>query len=284
MCSEASTGSHDLKGVPMGVNGANMLKSLRVVLLIFSLSAASYAQKPTEITVSGLEIEVVDASFSGGNVGRFKVTDESRIPVVAMHFRYGCDARVKQTPIVDFLVSERYQTSIGSLKTYTTLFMSADILNCPGGVDAAIFADGHSEGDPKSIADIYSWRKGVYKGITYVMPLLSKIVQPESETEQPNALVAITHRESAIRQDRSSNMHENQGEFFLIGAVADSLVKEQPFGIPSDSTQFKGPDVDQVIKTEHLDHSRASAFVLRRKLLEWQHDLEGNLNPQPNMP
>jgi len=77
-------------------------------------------------------------------------------------------------------------------------------------------------------------------------------------------------------------MQERIWETFTLGNVADCLAKEHGILVPSDATPLRGPLVEQVMKSEHLDHARANAFVLRRKLLEWQNNLAGHLVPQPN--
>jgi len=163
-----------------------MTKILGTGLAAFYLSALCCAQMPAAVTVPSIKTEVTPDSFMGNSIGHFLVTNESKVPIVALHFVYGCG--LKQWYIFDPLVEVLMHPPIGYLETYTPNFGGADIWNCPGGVDAAVFADGHNEGDPAKVAEIYSSRRAVDEGIAFVLPLVSAVV--ESEAEQPHSLVA----------------------------------------------------------------------------------------------
>ena len=42
-------------------------------------------------------------------------------------------------------------------------------------MNAAVFSDGHVEGDPKAVGDIYSARRGAYKALEESIELLNSI-------------------------------------------------------------------------------------------------------------
>jgi len=213
--------------------------------------------------------------------GNYVVTNLGNIAITAMHFSFGCSSKVKQTPTFDTLVEYGAPTSrpITHLQTWTSNFSSTEILTCPGGIDAAIFADGHAEGDSQKILDLYAERSGIDKGIKFALPLLDKVI--ESESNQPEALVQIADTIQSVTQNVTIKIQERTGEWLVLSVVAGCLTREGEFSVPSDATKSRGASIQAVMKTENMNHARANAYVARRKLLEWQKDLEGNLTPQP---
>lgn len=235
------------------------------------IAAAGIGQSPSPATVLGVTTEIkrsVDQTD-----GQYLIANESNAPIVAMHFRYGCgDLKTRQ--LFDVLVNYGTEHPIPYQKTWTSGFGSPEILSCPGGVDAAIFADGHTEGEQKKVEEIYHERRGVYDGIAFVLPLLDAVVR--SDTQKEEALLAISNKVAEMGNKPPDDRPALWGETGLLRVVTDTLEKERPMGIPSDMTPSEQA-VEQVMKNEHLSHASAAAFAIRARLLTWQRDLAGNL-------
>ena len=252
-----------------------MGKPYRLAFLSLYLPIACAAQTPAVITVPGIKTEVVPSKIFGPGVGSFLVTNESQIAITAMHFTFGCyTPKQMQNSIFDSLlyVPDR---PIEPQQNRTSRFGSQEIPTCPSGVDAAMFADGHVEGDPKAIDKIYSWRRGFDKGITFAIPLVAAIAQ--SEGERSHAVTSLAEKSNQVNQDLAVDVDERMAEVFLLRTVIECLQKEQQLGTPSDRTRAREPNVGDVMRAENLDHTQAVAYVLGRKLTEWKSDLIGHL-------
>jgi hypothetical protein len=147
-----------------------------------------------------------------------------------------------------------------------------------GGVDAAIFSDGHSEGDPAGVSDIYERRRGVYMGLITVLPLLDTIANQGANA----ATVADTiHRlHQLLPNDRAITSGQRKG-LEQIYAGAESLLRSQRdiVGLYDPSKYPPQPSINQVAKVNGIPREQAHAIVVMKKYQGLKEFLEANLEP-----
>ena len=247
-----------------------------LALLSVSFSAAGIAQVPAALSVPSIETYYEAYPGIPGRLepyGKYSFRNLSKAAVVAVHFTYGCDTRLKQSQVNDSLVESGFR-SVNYLETAKTQVGNADVLTCPGGIDAASFADGHQEGDSAKLDLIHSQRAGALKAIAFAMPLLEDVAQ--SEANQPHALIALNNKLHHAGQDRSLSVGEWLGEIWVLGEVADALVQERTFMVPTLRQQPPEQNIQHVMSSDGVNRTRATAIVLRRELEDWQKLLEGH--------
>lgn len=243
-----------------------MKQQLLLVTLCVSLAMATVAQSPVATNVPSVTTEVL----ANGRSGELAVTNKGQTAITAMHLSFDCGRNEHS-----FFDSVLYDFEpIRPLKTWTYPFQSP-IRSCASVVDAAIFADGHSEGDLRIIGEIYSNRLGYDKGLALAIPIVDTVAK--SGDEQHHAVASLVAKSKQIHADRGINLDERIGESSLLYIVSDCLEKG---GWPR--PQFEvgrpdGPEVATVMRSENLNHTQAAAYVLRSKLMEWETNLHGHL-------
>jgi hypothetical protein len=145
-----------------------------------------------------------------------------------------------------------------------------------GGVDTVIFSDGHSEGDPQGVNQIYERRHGDYKAIAQVLPLLDKIVnQDASPTE-----VADTIHHFGIPNDATISRGEREGLQQVYMGVESLLRRQGDITGLYDPTKYP-PDqrIEEVAKDKGIPREQAHAIVIRQKYQRLEAFLRDNLEP-----
>ena len=146
----------------------SLLVLLSLSLLTFNLSAQITSVKESAVTQSEL-----------GQAWQEVIENHSFSSIVAPHTTFECPIKSKSGQTVNEgraslqrdIVAESY--SLGAIPSNVAVEVPAqDPSKCSGGVDAVIFSDGHSEGDPDAVNAMYQKRLGYYKGLTEVLKLL----------------------------------------------------------------------------------------------------------------
>jgi hypothetical protein len=145
-----------------------------------------------------------------------------------------------------------------------------------GGVDTVIFSDGHSEGDPQGINQIYERRRGDYKAIAQVLPLLDKIVSQEASPTE----VADTIHRFAIPNDATISQGEREGLQQVYTGVENLLRRQGDITGLYDPTKYP-PDqrIEEVAKDKGIPREQAHAIVIRQKYRRLEAFLADNLEP-----
>ena len=157
---------------------------------------------------------------------------------------------------------------------------AADPSVCPGGIDAAIFADGHTEGDPVQIEAILERRRGINEAIGSALPLLQKIAANKETSLQVQA--AFSELEAAANHNHSLSGPERLGMHSLFQRLRLTLITNQGVLItPSDKNLRRPPDYSEIAATQNMSLEQTQASVIARKLQEWRADLEGSLKRAP---
>jgi hypothetical protein len=78
-----------------------------------------------------------------------------------------------------------------------------------GGVDAIIFADGHTEGNPQQVKKLYMQRRGAYRALGEIIALLDAIVSKGEATQHIADI--LDHRSKALVGDLSIDGYQKSG-------------------------------------------------------------------------
>ena len=230
------------------------------------------------------QIQNVQESFSETPRGwKHRVQNLGDSAIVAVHATFQCPkvgAKSQQNAELrsDYLVAYGHDKPIpaGAMSEFPMQPWAAD---CPGGVDAVIYANGKSQGDPKILSDIYERRRGVFEGIAFAQKLVDSVANSGAD---PNQVASVLRaRISSVNANTKLSVSEWRGEIFALSAIAIVLEDQHDLLIPSDNTPQHQQRVEQVMAEKNISHQQAHAIVIGRKLRVWSTDLEGNLQPAP---
>jgi hypothetical protein len=156
---------------------------------------------------------------------------------------------------------------------------AADPKSCPGGVDALVFADGHSEGDPQQVKNIFDQRLGIYKEIDEMIKMLQTVGTGKKSPQW--TIGALMDRATMISNGGlGGNSFEQRGRYVADTTARLSLQVEHGWHTPSDdTTETRQPSVEKVMETDHLSRTQANALVVTRKFEEWKAVLAGHTEP-----
>jgi hypothetical protein len=218
-------------------------------------------------------------------LGGWKLRIENRYsaPIVAMYISYKCPATAEHARYgyafrYDHLLHYGGDPPIAPGRFLgNTLPTTAG--DCDGGVEAVVFADGHSDGDPEAVQDIYRRRVGVSEGIAFSLPLIEQV----SLAGAKPADIAKTLRDKSKTDslDTSKSSAEKEGERYVLAWVAWLLEKQHDFWVPSDVLPGNQPGIEEIMQARGITREQAHGMVLKRELEEWNADLQGNLDPPP---
>jgi hypothetical protein len=154
----------------------------------------------------------------------------------------------------------------------------ADPSECNGSVEAAIFSDGHIEGDPDVVdRDLFSPRRGAYKALEYSIQQLASVYTQHMPIEH------VIDTLEAKRQSSVQGKTEAAGGYtFILGIVLNALRKPRTtYHLPPDNFGPKRPQpsIEDVMSTNGLSRDEARVMAFTKRLGEWKSLLEGNLQP-----
>jgi hypothetical protein len=242
-----------------------MRPALVVVLVGFLLCPASFAEVPSIIEGSAFEVQQPEHWHRV-----FK--NQSASSLVA--FRGACHGPKGGRIVLHdaLLYTGNHNIHPGESIEVTV----ADPSECNGSVEAAIFSDGHIEGDPHVVdRDLFSSRRGAYKALEYSIQLLNSVYAQH---------VPVEHVIDSLEAKRQSSLHESTeasgGYTFILIEVLRTL--RQPhvsIHVPSDDFGPKRPQpsIEDVMNANGLSRDEARVLVFTKRLEEWKSLLEGNL-------
>src|ERR1700761_818115 len=153
---------------------------------------------------------------------------------------------------------------------------AADPAECPGSIDAAIFSDGHTEGNPFEVDAIFQRRRGIYEAIDSALTLLEDRVANKRTALQVET--SFSDLESSANNDHTLSGPERLGMQMLFRRLRLTLKTNQGVLItPSDWTTVRQPTYDEIAAKQQISMEQAQAIVIAKKLREWRADLEGFL-------
>ena len=248
---------------------------LAVVLLFSRFFSVAEAQTPLT--------NVIESQLNTLHGWKDRVENHDPHAIVALHLTITCPpqdgfGRSEYVSTMDPLVNWGLDHPIESGGNLA-IDIPAPRVGCGGGIDAVVFSDAHSTGDPEAIRDIYRRRLGMSEGIALSLPFLDQISSSEAHAaDVANTLAAISKKRS---RDLTRPDAEGSGEFYMLGVVVSFLRSQHGWIVPSDRTAARKPGIEETMTSLGIPREQAHAIVLKRKLEEWNADLEGHLQPPP---
>jgi hypothetical protein len=247
------------------------------LLAVTLVPACAAAQVPSIHESGAFDSGKRAGTLSGSPVIVWTDTIENRgsSSLVAFHATYDCP---QSKTLYDYDYLFRYGLDLSIPPGDSVEIIAADPDQCPGGVDAAIFSDGHTEGDAQEVSPIYARRRGTYKALGESIKLLSAIAAQEKTPQQVIDIFASEcHR---IARDQTSDGDERTAMIALYSVLKVAL--RDPVATlraPSDKTA-RQPSLAEVVKANNFSREQAQATMIIKKLNEWRADLEDNLYPK----
>lgn len=207
--------------------------------------------------------------------------------IVALHASFKCPLRSKTGKKVASQSLNAYErdtlVNYGAARNVPpggiVELLVQDPSECSGGVDAVIFTDGHSEGDPHWVNEMYQRRRGVYNGLTEALQLLGTIA---NQGGNPADVADSVHRRiDSIMRNKTIAFEERLGQRQFYTEFESLLRSQMDLAVPSNATPYRQPSITDVAQINGIPMEQAHAIVISKKFQEWQADLEGNLEPPP---
>jgi hypothetical protein len=219
------------------------------------------------------------------------VENQSSRSIVAMHTTFDC---IRSTPTGDRKAGVSGGFDVLSIPTYleiheaipsgdATTMPAGDPSRCSGGVDAVIFADGHSEGNPRWVNEDQQTWVGVHQGIIESLPLLAKVANQEADLAEVEDLLRdrkVSIPEFPLDINRTFD-RKKIGERLVYTNLESLLHSMRGWKAASDSTphsQLRSEEVAEVQATgiPRKQEPKVATFLVS-KLQEWKTAVENGL-------
>jgi len=149
---------------------------------------------------------------------------------------------------------------------------------CDVGVRAAIFSDGHSEGDPQFVEELFASRRGAYQALRDTIKLLTSVYTQH---------VAIADILNKLDQEHQSNLQSGSAEsggYNLVLFDISNFLRE-PSVAWRFPPEYQGqkqqlPTIEDVMAANGLSHDEARVMILNKRLEAWKALLGNNLQPR----
>jgi hypothetical protein len=241
------------------------------------LLVKGYAQAPSireELPSNSLSADARTAAHPG--MWKEVIENHGSSSLVAFHATFHCGTKgnilYNHDPLF-FYGRDKVISPEGSFE-----IEAADPSECPGGIDAAIFSDGHTEGNPFEVDTIFQRRRGIYEGIGSALTLLDDMAANKRTALQVQS--SFSDLEASAYKDHTLNGPEKIGMRIFIERSRLTIKTNQGVLItPSDRTVGPQPTYSEVAATQNVSIEQAQAMVIAKKLREWRGDLEGFLSP-----
>ena len=252
---------------------------------LFSLLAVSILPLFGSAQVPGIhENGAFSQEFPGENqsstphiLWREVLENRGTTSIVAFHANFNCGRKFGNA-LFDHDPFFNYGDDVDIPPGGSVEIIAADPSRCPGGVVAAIFSDGHSEGDPQEVNNLYARRRGVYTALGESMKLLDLIATQEQTPKQVRDI--LESRAKALSYDQTIDGYERLGMIVTYSKLRATLQSTQAvIHAPSDHTTHRQPFYYQLAKSQNISLEQAQAIVIGKKIQEWRADLQGNMEP-----
>jgi hypothetical protein len=158
-------------------------------------------------------------------------------------------------------------------------FLQPWAADCAGGVDAVVFADGHSNGSTQLVEEIYKKRLGAYEALTIVHKLLGNA--PNTAID-PNVIANdLAARTQSVSHNMALDPMERLGQMSVFTLASSLLRSQSDLHVPSDDTVRAQPGIEATMKLRNMPRQQAHALVVDNKLSEWSRELGKYLQPAP---
>jgi len=215
------------------------------------------------------------------------VENQGSRSIVAMHTTFDC---ITSTPTGDHKAVTSGGFDVLSIPTYlevhavpsggATTMLAEDPSRCSGGVDAVIFADGHSEGNSRWVNYYQQMWVGVHKGIIESLPLLAKVANQGADLAEAEELLrdrkeSIPESPPAINGTFDWERMGQRAVYSNLESLLHSMREE--WKAKPDSTPDPQPGSEVEGKGISAKQAQKMAVYLVGKLQEWKTALENGL-------
>jgi hypothetical protein len=149
---------------------------------------------------------------------------------------------------------------------------------CDVGVRAAIFSDGHAEGDAEFVEELFAYRRGAYQALGDTIKLLASVYT------QHVPIADIIDKLAAEQQATLKKMERESGGYNLVLFQVSNMLTDPrvAWRLPPEYQGQKQqlPSIEDVMSTNSLSRDEARVFLLNRRLEAWKSLLQNNLQPR----
>jgi hypothetical protein len=235
-----------------------------VVLIVFLLPWSSVAQVPS----------IVESSTLQASAHSWKRVLRNQSPSSLVAYMADCNPKLDLTTIQDALLNGGPYIGTGQ----TTEASVGNPSICETGIRAAIFSDGHAEGDREFVAELFAERRGAYQALGDTIKLLASVY-----TQHVPAAEITDKLEAERKANLRKGTHESGGYNFVLIDISNFL--KDPGVVWRFPPEYQGqrqqlPSIEDVMNTNGLSHDEARVFLLNKRLEAWKSLLQNNLQPR----
>jgi hypothetical protein len=151
---------------------------------------------------------------------------------------------------------------------------AGDPSQCSGGVDGAIFSDGHVEGKLEALDLLYKRRQGAYAALVDAIQSLNGVVLKHNSLQDViDTLYSQSEKTKATHTERT---YGYQTVYLMLKHFSQH--DGGNLSVPSDHSAHPAPKAEDLVREMGYSHDQARAAVLVVKLKEWRSALEGHLD------
>jgi hypothetical protein len=149
---------------------------------------------------------------------------------------------------------------------------------CEVGVHAAIFSDGHSEGDAKIVQELFAHRRGAYQALGNTTKLLASVY-----TEHVPVANIVESLEAEQRSNLKKMTADSAGDNMVLFQISNFL--RDPSVVWHLPPEYQGqkqqlPSVEDVMSANGVSRDEARVLLLNKRLEAWRTLLQNNLQPR----
>jgi len=240
-----------------------MRSALFAVVTAFLLLCSGFAQVPSIVESGALQADT--------HSWRKVLRNQSPSSLVA--YTVGCSPKNGLTIISDALIDGGSFVEPGkSIEAQVN-----EPSRCEAGLHAAIFSDGHTEGEPEFVNELFAYRRGAYQALGDSIKLLGSVYT------QHVPIADIISKLQAEQKSTLQKMTQESGGynavlFQISGALSEpNVVWRSPPEYQGQKQQL--PSIEAVMTTKGVSRDEARVMILNTRLRAWQSLLANNLQP-----
>jgi hypothetical protein len=240
-----------------------MRRALFVAVSAFLFPLSSFAQVPSIVESSILQ--------AGPHSWKLVLRNQSTSSLVA--YMVGCKPKRGMTALQDALLNVGHYVGPGEYIESAVNRPST----CDEGVRAAIFSDGHAEGDPEFVEELFAERRGAYQALGDTIKLLASVY-----TQHVPIADVIDKLEVDRKVTLQKMTHESGGYNSVLIDVSQILTQPRvEYGFPPDNLGQKQqqPPIEDVMNEKGLSRDEARVVILNKRLEVWRALLQNHLQP-----
>jgi hypothetical protein len=243
-----------------------MRSALFLVVMASLLPWSSSAQVPSIVESPTTSLQAGPHSWNR------VLQNQSTSSLVA--YMVGCNPK-QGTPMLQDALLQTGASYVGPGRSIEVGFNNPS--SCDAGVRAAIFSDGHVEGGPEFVGELFADRRGACRALGDTIKLLASVY-----TQHVPIADVIDGLDAERKSYGQKTPDERGGYNFVLGKVKHELA--QPRVVNSFPSETLGqnqqlPAIEDVMKENGVSRDEASVILLNKRLEAWKSLLENHLDP-----